>query len=159
MNMSLLSPHAPYPETATIFWYLILTLSTKILLRMFLWIHKVNEKKNILQTINRRKASFIGHTLRTNCLLKHVTEGKREGRIEMRGRWGCRLKQVLIRLTEREDTGNLWRMQYISLLHHVSSNRTASSLSKRAQRKRRFKQYKINTLSISKVWNHLKTLP
>jgi hypothetical protein len=31
----------------------------------------------------RRKANWIGHILRRNCLLKHVIEGKLEGRIEM----------------------------------------------------------------------------
>jgi hypothetical protein len=49
----------------------------------------VKEERNILHTIERRKANSIGHTLRTNCLLKHVMEGKIEGRIkviEIRGR-------------------------------------------------------------------------
>jgi hypothetical protein len=31
---------------------------------------------NILHAISRRKANSIGHILRINCLLKHVTEGK-----------------------------------------------------------------------------------
>ena len=39
----------------------------------------VQEKRNILQTTNRRKASLIGHILHGNCLLK---EGKIKGRIE-----------------------------------------------------------------------------
>jgi hypothetical protein len=33
--------------------------------------------------------------LRTNCLLKHVTEGKIEGKIEVMGRTGRRRKQLL----------------------------------------------------------------
>jgi hypothetical protein len=37
--------------------------------------------KNILQTINKRKATWVGHMMRRNCLLKHVIEGKEEGRI------------------------------------------------------------------------------
>jgi hypothetical protein len=41
---------------------------------------------NILQTIKRRKAKWIGHILRTNCHLKHVTEGKKEGRTTVAGR-------------------------------------------------------------------------
>ena len=54
----------------------------------------------ILQTIKRRKVNWIGHILRRNCLLKHVIEGKREGRIEvMRGR-GRRRKQLLDDLEE-----------------------------------------------------------
>ena len=38
----------------------------------------VKEKKNILQTIKRRKAKGIGHILRKNCLIKHVIEEKIE---------------------------------------------------------------------------------
>jgi len=32
-------------------------------------------------TVKRRKANWIGHMLRRNCLLKNVIEGKIEGRI------------------------------------------------------------------------------
>jgi hypothetical protein len=58
-------------------------------------LHRVMEERNILHTIKIRKANWIGHTLRRNCLLKHVIEGKLEGRIEMMGRQGRRCKQVL----------------------------------------------------------------
>jgi len=44
-------------------------------------LHRVKEKRNILLTVRRRKANWIGHILRRNCLLKHVIEGKIEGRI------------------------------------------------------------------------------
>jgi len=37
---------------------------------------KLKEDRNILQTKQRRKANWIGHILRRNCLLKHVIEGK-----------------------------------------------------------------------------------
>jgi hypothetical protein len=46
-------------------------------------LHRVKEERNILHTIKRRKANWIGHVLRRNCLLKHVIEGKLEGRIEI----------------------------------------------------------------------------
>jgi hypothetical protein len=46
-------------------------------------LHRVKEERNILHTIKRRKANWIGHILRRNCLLKHVIEGKLEGRIEV----------------------------------------------------------------------------
>jgi hypothetical protein len=39
--------------------------------------------------------------LRRNCLLKHVIEGKLEGRIEMTGRRGRRRKQLLNDLKEK----------------------------------------------------------
>jgi hypothetical protein len=53
-----------------------------------------------------KKANWIGHNLRRNCLLKHVIEGKLEGRIEMTGRRGRRRKQLLDDLRKREDTRN-----------------------------------------------------
>ena len=40
----------------------------------------VKEERNIVQTIHRRKSNWIGHVLHRNCLLKHVIEGKIEGR-------------------------------------------------------------------------------
>jgi len=51
-------------------------------------LHRVKEERSILNTIKRRKANWIGHILRRNCLLKHVTEGKIENRIEVTGRLG-----------------------------------------------------------------------
>jgi len=35
---------------------------------------RVNEQRNILQEIRKRKANWIGHILRRNCLLKQVIE-------------------------------------------------------------------------------------
>jgi hypothetical protein len=64
-------------------------------------LHKVKEERNILLTIKRRKTNWIGHILRRNCLLKHVIEGKLEGRIEMTGRRGRRRKQLLYDLKEK----------------------------------------------------------
>jgi hypothetical protein len=49
-------------------------------------LHRVTVERNILYTIKIRKANWIGHILRRNCLLKHVIEGKLEGKIEMTGR-------------------------------------------------------------------------
>jgi hypothetical protein len=44
---------------------------------------RVKEERNILQRIRRRKANWIGHILRRNCLLKRVIEGKIERRREV----------------------------------------------------------------------------
>jgi hypothetical protein len=38
-------------------------------------LHRVKEERNILHTIRRRKANWIGHILRRNCLLSHIIEG------------------------------------------------------------------------------------
>jgi len=63
-------------------------------------LHKVKEERNILHTMKRRKANWIGHTLRENCLLKHVIEGKIKGRLEVMGRRRRRCKQILDDLKE-----------------------------------------------------------
>jgi hypothetical protein len=69
-------------------------------------LHRVKEEWNILRTTNRRKANWIGHILHRNCLLKHVIEGKREGRIEVMGRRGEEVSSYWMTLRKREDTGN-----------------------------------------------------
>jgi hypothetical protein len=53
------------------------------------------ERVSSIHTIKRRKANWIGHISRRNNLLKHVIEGKIEGRIEMTGRRRRRRKQLL----------------------------------------------------------------
>jgi hypothetical protein len=39
-------------------------------------LHRVKEERNILHTIEKRKANWTGHILRRNCLLKHIIKGK-----------------------------------------------------------------------------------
>jgi hypothetical protein len=39
-----------------------------------------------LHTVKGRKANWIGYVLQSNCLLKHVIEGKIEGRIQVTGK-------------------------------------------------------------------------
>jgi hypothetical protein len=41
---------------------------------------RVSEQRNILHEIRKRKANWIGHFLRRNCLLKQVIEGKIQGK-------------------------------------------------------------------------------
>jgi hypothetical protein len=38
-------------------------------------LHRVREEINILHTIKRKKANWIGHILHRNFLLKHTIEG------------------------------------------------------------------------------------
>jgi len=51
--------------------------------------------RNILQKINLKMANWIGHTLRRNCLLKHVIARNVEGRIEVTGRRGRKHKEPM----------------------------------------------------------------
>ena len=63
--------------------------------------------------IKRRNANWIGHTLRMNCLLEHIIEGKVERRTAVTGRQVRRRRQLLNDLKEkREDTINLKRKRY-----------------------------------------------
>jgi len=47
---------------------------------------RVKEQMNILHEIRKRKANWIGHIPRRNCLLQQVIEGKIKGGIEVTGR-------------------------------------------------------------------------
>jgi hypothetical protein len=53
-------------------------------------LQKFKEERNILHTVKRRKANWIGHILCGNCLLEDVIQRKIKGRIEMTGRRGRR---------------------------------------------------------------------
>ena len=44
---------------------------------------RVNEQRNILHEIIKRKANWIGHILHRNWLLQQVIEGKINGQIEV----------------------------------------------------------------------------
>jgi hypothetical protein len=63
-------------------------------------LHRVKEERNILHTVERRKANWIGHILRTNCLLQRVIEGKIKGGMETTRR-GRRRKKLLNDLKDR----------------------------------------------------------
>ena len=64
-------------------------------------LHRAKEEGYIVHTVKRRKADWIGHIWRRNCLLKQVIEGKVEGRMEVTGRRGSRFKQLLEGLKEK----------------------------------------------------------
>jgi hypothetical protein len=66
------------------------------------------KEKNILNTIKRRKANWIGHILRRNWFLKHVIEEKLVGRLKMAGRRGKRNKQLLDDLKEKR---RYWKLK------------------------------------------------
>ena len=61
---------------------------------------RVKEQRNILHEISKRKANWIGHILRRNCLLQRVIEGKIKGGIEVTGRRGRRSRKLLDDLKE-----------------------------------------------------------
>ena len=63
-------------------------------------LHRVKLEKNVLQTVDRRKANWIGHILHRNCLLEYIIEGKVERRTVVTGRRKRRRKQLLDDLRE-----------------------------------------------------------
>jgi hypothetical protein len=62
---------------------------------------RVKEQRNILHEIRKRKANWIGHILRRNCILQRVIEGKIKGWIEVTGRRGRRRRKLLDDFKER----------------------------------------------------------
>ena len=68
---------------------------------------RVKEQRNILHEIRKRKANWIGHILRRNCLLKQVMEGKMKGEMEVARRRVRRRKELLDDLKDRRGYSNL----------------------------------------------------
>ena len=64
---------------------------------------RFNEQRNILYEIRKRKANWIGHVLRRNCLLKQVIEGKIKGGVGDRTMWRNRFGGGF-RLIVRQNT-------------------------------------------------------
>ena len=62
---------------------------------------RVKEQRNILHEISKRKANWIGHILRRNCLLQRVIKGRTKGSIEVTGKRGIRRRKLLDDLKER----------------------------------------------------------
>jgi hypothetical protein len=85
-------------------------------------LRRVKEERNILETTKRRKANWIGHNVRRNCLLKHAIAGGIEGRIEVTRRYGRRRKQLLDDLEERE---NIKKLKVEALDRTLERNRFA----------------------------------
>jgi hypothetical protein len=67
----------------------------------------VSEQRNILHEIRKRKANWIGHILRRNCVLKEVIEGKIKGQIEVTRRRGRKRRKLLDDLGDRRGYSHL----------------------------------------------------
>jgi hypothetical protein len=89
---------------------------------------RVKEQRNILHEISKRKANWIGHSLRRNCLLWQVIEGKIKGGIEVTVRRGGRRRKLLHEVEERSGYSHLmqealdrtmWRAGYGRSCGHV----------------------------------------
>jgi hypothetical protein len=95
-------------------------------------LHRVKEERNILHTIRRRNADWVGHTLRRNCLLKtllkekqKVREGKEEDvssylttRVHSDGVYGalllCANRSML---PSKHEANNAWNFAHVPCTH------------------------------------------
>ena len=68
---------------------------------------RVSEQRNILHEMRKRKANWIGHILRRNCLLKQVIDRKIKGEIEVTRRRGRRRRKLLDDLKDRRGYPHL----------------------------------------------------
>jgi len=68
---------------------------------------RIKEQRNILHEISKRKANWIGHILRRNCLLQRVIKGKIKGVIEVTGRRRRRRRKLLDDLQDRRGYPHL----------------------------------------------------
>jgi hypothetical protein len=88
----------------------------------------VKEQRNVLHGIRKRKAKWIGHILRRNCLLQRVIEWKIKGGIEVKGRRWRRRRKLVDNLKEKRGYSHLkeealdrtmWRARFGRGFGHV----------------------------------------
>ena len=70
-------------------------------------VFRINEQRNILHEIRKRKANWIGQILRRICHRQQVIEGKIKCGVEATGRRGRRRKKLLDDLKERRGYSRL----------------------------------------------------
>jgi hypothetical protein len=68
---------------------------------------RVKEQGNILDEIYKRKANWIGHILRRNCLLQRIIEGKIQEGTEVTEKQGRRRTKLMDDLKERRGYSHL----------------------------------------------------
>ena len=90
---------------------------------------RVKAQRNILHEISKRKANWIGHILRRNCLLQEVFEGMIKGGIEVTGIRGRRRRKLLDDLKERRGYSHLkeealdrtvWKARFGPVVRHTT---------------------------------------
>jgi len=67
-------------------WWKKMEISWTDRVRKQYYISLIKAERNILHTMKRRKANWIGHNLRRNCLQKLIIEGTEERRIGSGGK-------------------------------------------------------------------------
>jgi hypothetical protein len=75
---------------------------------------RVKEQRNILHEISKRKANWIGHILRRNCLPQRVIKGYIKGEVEVTGRRGRRRKKLLDEISTPYSGSYLERLKEVT---------------------------------------------
>jgi len=70
-------------------------------------LRRVEGERDMLRTTKRRKVNWFGSILFRNCHLKHVIEGRIEGRKEVSERRGRRGRQLLDTVKEKRRNWKL----------------------------------------------------
>jgi ribosomal protein L37AE/L43A len=83
-------------------------------------LRRVNEERNILHTVKRRKAIWIGHIYARTRLLKHILEVRIGGRIKVTERQGKSRKQLL---DDRKETRWYWKLKEEALDRNLRRTR------------------------------------
>jgi len=86
-------------------------------------LQRVSGEMNILHTIIRRMANWIGHILRRNYLLKDAVEGKIKGRIQVTGRRWQGRKQLLDEVRKKRSYCNLRKEVIVRTLWRIHLGR------------------------------------
>ena len=82
-------------------------------------LYRIGENRTLLNIIQRRKANWIGHILRRNCLLHDAIEGKiMDVKVVGRRRTqlldGLRNRRRYWELKEEAEDRKRWRRQFIN---------------------------------------------
>jgi hypothetical protein len=94
-------------------------------------LHRDNAERNILHTINRKTANWIGNMFR-DCLLKHVIEGKTEETIRRDGR----SKQLLDDIKEKSGCWKLKENALDCILWRTRFGRECGSVVKHSKKQK-----------------------
>jgi hypothetical protein len=109
-------------------------------------LQRIAEDRNVLQTMNVRKANWIGHILRRNCILRHVIEGNVEGGIEVTGRRGRRYKKLTDDLKEKREYWKLKEKALNRIVWRIRFGGSYGSVVRQAQESINKTQLNNNTI-------------
>jgi len=98
----------------------------------------------------------MGHILRRNCLLKHIIEGKINGRIAVMGRWGGGRKQLLDDLKEKRGYWKLKEEALDRILLRTGFGKDYGPIARQTTKLIKLcEDLKLNGVVCLRMWNRL----